>query len=62
MANGFSGAYLADLGNVKSSLDKSEIIPKNQFFVIGDNPLSYDSRYWGYLPYGDILGTALALF
>jgi len=62
VANGFSGANLADLGNVKSSLDKSEIIPKNQFFVIGDNPLSYDSRYWGYLPYSDILGTALALF
>ena len=42
--------------------DKSEIIPKDCFFVLGDNPLSYDSRYWGYVSYDSIMGRAIALF
>ena len=42
--------------------DRSETIPEAQFFVLGHNPLSYDSRYWGYVPYQKILGRAIAVF
>jgi len=44
------------------SYDKLESIPKDAFFVLGDNPLSYDSRYWGYVPYSSVEGRAIALF
>lgn len=31
-------------------------IPKNKFFVIGDNLMSYDSRYWGFIDKSQIIG------
>lgn len=34
-------------GNALSQFSFSGIIPANQAFMIGDNPNSYDSRYWG---------------
>lgn len=39
-----------------------EVIPSGSVFVLGDNPGSYDSRYWGYLRVSDILGKAYGLF
>ena len=39
------------------------IVPKNKFFVMGDNrDQSYDSRYWGYVDLNDIKGKALILY
>lgn len=38
-------------------------IPKGNYFVLGDNrDDSLDSRYWGFVPRGDILGRARAVY
>lgn len=37
-------------------------IPQGNYFVMGVHPLSYDSRYWGFVEQKDIVGTAIPLF
>lgn len=38
-------------------------IPKDSYFVLGDNSTSSkDSRYWGFVPRGDLLGRALIVY
>lgn len=44
---------LNSLKKLNKSVDQmqtSYIIPDNNLFVLGSNPRSYDSRYWGLLP------------
>lgn len=44
---------------VRSDFEKI-VIPKDQFFVMGDNrDFSADSRYWGFVPFNHIKGRAL---
>lgn len=35
------------------------VIPKDSYFVMGDNPNSFDSRYWGFLTKDKIKGVAI---
>lgn len=38
-------------------------VPKDCFFVLGDNSISsQDSRYWGFVPYANLLGKAMLIF
>jgi signal peptidase I len=49
-------SYIKNIGN---GADMSVTIPAGQYFVMGDNrPESSDSRYWGLLPRGNIVGRA----
>ncbi|MBU1124976.1 MAG: signal peptidase I [Candidatus Omnitrophica bacterium] len=43
--------------------DQKIIIPENSYFVLGDNSASSkDSRYWGFVPYGNVLGKAMVIY
>ncbi len=38
-------------------------VPKDNFFALGDNSASsQDSRYWGFVPYRNLLGEAFLIF
>jgi signal peptidase I len=45
-------------------LDHGElVVPKDEFFVMGDNrDQSLDSRYWGFVPRGNIMGRPLVIY
>lgn len=39
------------------------VVPPDSFFMMGDNrDLSYDGRYWGFLPRGNVRGTPLIIY
>ena len=43
--------------------DGDLIVPEGQYFVLGDNRNdSEDSRYWGFVPRADIVGTPLLIY
>lgn len=45
-------------------LDHGElVVPRNEYFVMGDNrDQSLDSRYWGFVPQGNIMGRPLVIY
>jgi signal peptidase I len=58
----FSNIYYYNRGNF--GLEGRKItIPKDSFFMLGDNSASsQDSRYWGFVPYKNILGCAILIY
>lgn len=54
--------YRHDPPNPSDQL-KAEKIPPHSYFVLGDNREdSYDSRYWGFVPEDNILGTPMMIY
>lgn len=41
--------------------DLNEVVPAGSLFVVGNQPRTYDSRYWGLLPSSDVVGRAFVI-
>ncbi len=58
----FSQRYYYNRGDFGQEGQKI-IVPKGSYYVLGDNSASsQDSRYWGFVPAGNILGKALIIY
>lgn len=58
-----TGFPLSDVyHHAPKDFERDEIIPAGHVFMIGTNPLSNDSRYWGYLNIDDIKGSGHKVF
>lgn len=52
----------ARLGRAPGAFDRDEIVPEGKVFVVGTEPRSYDSRYWGFLGQHALIGSLSPLF
>ncbi|MEK6658577.1 MAG: signal peptidase I [Campylobacterota bacterium] len=50
------------VGNELEVQDYNEIIPNGKYFMIGTNPKSFDSKYYGYIDKSDISGVTYGIF
>jgi len=58
----FSRIYYYNRGEFANDTQKITV-PKASYFVLGDNSASsQDSRYWGFVPYKNLLGKALIVY
>lgn len=58
----FSQRYYYNRGDFGQEGQKI-IVPNGSYYVLGDNSASsQDSRYWGFVPAGNILGKALVIY
>jgi signal peptidase I len=58
----FNQRYYYNRGNFAQE-DQKIKIPEDNFFVLGDNSASsQDSRYWGSVPYKNLLGRAILIY
>lgn len=53
---------LEAIGQTEGSLDGEGVVPTGHVYVLGTNPSSYDSRYWGSLDVQQIKGKAHVIF
>jgi len=59
---GFNGNYYWNRGDFGQA-GKKIVVPKGNFFVLGDNSgSSQDSRYWGFVPKNNLLGKAILIY
>ncbi|MDD5155850.1 MAG: signal peptidase I [Candidatus Omnitrophica bacterium] len=58
----FSQRYYYNRGEFGAE-DEKIVVPKDSFFVMGDNSASsQDSRYWGFVPKKNLLGKAILIY
>jgi signal peptidase I len=58
----FSSIYYYNRGNLMPD-GRKITVPKDSLFVLGDNSASsQDSRYWGFVPYKNVLGKAIIIY
>jgi len=50
------------IGKRIGDFDGEGIVPSGHIYVLGTNPSSYDSRYWGSLPLNFVKGKAHVIF
>jgi conjugal transfer pilin signal peptidase TrbI len=53
---------LAKLQKPSGYFDRRVVIPQGHYLFIGTLPRAYDGRYWGFVPYRDIVASARALW
>lgn len=56
------GEKLWRMGRRLSDVERDEVIPEGHLWMMGTNPRSYDSRYWGYIDNEQIIGRAIPLW
>ena len=60
--SGFNANYYYNRGDFGEA-GKKITVPKNAYFVLGDNSASsQDSRYWGFVPKDNLLGKAILIY
>ncbi|MDD4980546.1 MAG: signal peptidase I [Candidatus Omnitrophica bacterium] len=58
----FNQRYYYNRGEFAKEGQKIKV-PSDSFFVLGDNSASsQDSRYWGFVPYKNVLGKAIVIY
>lgn len=56
------GERLWRMGRRISDVERDERVPQGHLWMMGTNPRSYDSRYWGYIENEQIIGRAIPLW
>ncbi|MBU1664154.1 MAG: S26 family signal peptidase [Gammaproteobacteria bacterium] len=63
-----NGRYLGPLdlihrlGKPSGYYDRHQIVPNGQYLLVGTLPRTYDGRYWGFVPAGEIIAELAPLW
>lgn len=53
---------LKALGKTESDLSSPVIVPPEHYFMLGETPYSWDSRFWGVVPKSEVVGKTYAIY